>query len=982
LTTFFYEVVKKPFTLCVYYSVINSKNHCIKTALEIKFLVNYFKECLEIIKKEEEEKEEEEKKKKTEEKNNINKNFDTQKNDKYDLDTKSNEILIDKENASSSRLGNNNNKKDNNSEKTVKIEQKLDIFKEEEIINLFDYDSFIKAINSKIDSNCIDLIFNINNLSKCKFKIERNKNKDDNCIKSIQKSSISLLKFKEIKSKSNSLSNLFNNNSDLIDSFMTSMFFSISAENDDIFKLLEFEYLESIVPEIIVNLANKCTINDFKTLNIFFEDDLDKFKIESGFIFKLIERIDDLMKLLKYEFVRCDTDKTYNRNNLITLIKCLSVILLYLNSTNKKLFHELEFKKKSIFKFLIDNSKNVLDYADDYRKKYQIIGFLELNQNDKFDFLKNLYKELIGVLVSLLKGIDKDNYDNYFNDVNFIEWFDKNIEIFNSINYDDENNLSSFMTQFIIFNNTFLNAYIDNYGNTKDYKEIKKPINKLNIYELIKNIKEIIYKMKEREKGNDFKREKDSEIYEILKSKYINMDNQFKSDNFNLCKELYLYCQNKINYFDIIIKDDSLEYKFVSELFESVEIVCEIPFNKEEPSNKTLRKIFFLKPINSFFLYNQDYEILENEHLDLSDHNLKITTIKKYIPKFIEIPNNRKELDIFFKCIIFKYLEYENRISTFCKYTSFLISLIINILIYIEIDIDSKNYTWKNYDIINLIYFFFLLLNFSLMIIANFILKNISILKETVITKYNILLFLSLLSSFIPLWYKDLMPVYSLNLCFTFISWNNTLDPLIKAISKKTFNFAYTGLLIVIISFIFSSISFFKSIDSFEDEENEKYYCDNFFECFLILLNHRVRGDGKWMDIEIDDKGDYNNRIIIYEWIYYLIINLILLNCINGIIVDAFHQYREENEEKKSNLVNYCYICNLSRNDLGFALKNHKENDHNKNHYIHFFMYLNDINQLDCSQNENFALNCYRTSKISNIIPEKKCIKLNKTKKN
>ena len=51
----------------------------------------------------------------------------------------------------------------------------LYLFSKQFKLNIFNLDE-VKVENSKIDSNCIDLLFNINNLSK--FKIVKNKEDD------------------------------------------------------------------------------------------------------------------------------------------------------------------------------------------------------------------------------------------------------------------------------------------------------------------------------------------------------------------------------------------------------------------------------------------------------------------------------------------------------------------------------------------------------------------------------------------------------------------------------------------------------------------------------------------------------------------------------------------------------------------------------------------------------------------------------------
>lgn len=94
------------------------------------------------------------------------------------------------------------------------------------------------------------------------------------------------------------------------------------------------------------------------------------------------------------------------------------------------------------------------------------------------------------------------------------------------------------------------------------------------------------------------------------------------------------------------------------------------------------------------------------------------------------------------------------------------------------------------------------------------------------------------------------------------------------------------------------------------------------------------------VDISYTETIHYFVRFF-YDLLIFIIVNIILLNLIFGIIIDAFADLRSKKTEADENIRNYCTICSLEsepfeKHGNGFA--HHIEHEHNLWNYI-FFVY-------------------------------------------
>merc|ERR1711998_760163 len=76
---------------------------------------------------------------------------------------------------------------------------------------------------------------------------------------------------------------------------------------------------------------------------------------------------------------------------------------------------------------------------------------------------------------------------------------------------------------------------------------------------------------------------------------------------------------------------------------------------------------------------------------------------------------------------------------------------------------------------------------------------------------------------------------------------------------------------------------------------------------------------------------------------YFLLINIVLLNVIFGIIIDTFGDLRVQKNEKYEDKMNKCFICNIDRNSFeraGHNFTSHIKEQHYMWNYLKYIVHL------------------------------------------
>ena len=121
----------------------------------------------------------------------------------------------------------------------------------------------------------------------------------------------------------------------------------------------------------------------------------------------------------------------------------------------------------------------------------------------------------------------------------------------------------------------------------------------------------------------------------------------------------------------------------------------------------------------------------------------------------------------------------------------------------------------------------------------------------------------------------------------------NTLRNVIKSVTYNLKQLMLTGLLGLILIYIYALLAFNFIDASYYDSDISERTCSTMFQCYITTLNWGLRNGGGIGDtlqkpsFESDTRNTFYFRAV-FDLTFFLIINIVFLNIIFGIIIDTF----------------------------------------------------------------------------------------------
>ena len=93
------------------------------------------------------------------------------------------------------------------------------------------------------------------------------------------------------------------------------------------------------------------------------------------------------------------------------------------------------------------------------------------------------------------------------------------------------------------------------------------------------------------------------------------------------------------------------------------------------------------------------------------------------------------------------------------------------------------------------------------------------------------------------------------------------------------------------------------------------------------------------------DVGEIDALRIVYDNLYNIILMIIMLNIVQGIVIDTFASLRTKAEEEKNDMDYICFICGLSEDQIQrltnkASFLHHTLIEHSIWNYLHYLCYL------------------------------------------
>ena len=479
-------------------------------------------------------------------------------------------------------------------------------------------------------------------------------------------------------------------------------------------------------------------------------------------------------------------------------------------------------------------------------------------------------------------------------------------------------------------------------------------------------------------RANSFKEkllgDKYQQILDTLKE-LLDSDEVFEENsNFLLRKEYYKFCtaltrETEISFVEDKSKEDKELFKY-RDFFSTTYMKEVIEFrNKNCAKIQNFENVFFLVHPDSLYIKPSDTDLfLQKASYD--NFNTKLTCIIDYYSELNQLIEMRKTLSknmlalsqinyINMELINAGWAMLTNIIFAFGKaqgtyyylmmgsaltHIGFLSLLILNWYVFECIKKSKTND------------FHFTFLNFIKLLFTS--------LFNPEVFPFIWTLFFGVLGCIGPkthfLFSLQLFPIFTL-----FDMMRNVLD----AVKARYNQFLSTGFLIIILILFSSGITFY--FFNYDSEGNQ--LCSSYLNCFIYLFNYGIRGGGLPFNIKILDQEGFWGEFI-FNWIFYFILILVILNIASGIIVDKFQDLREKNDELYEEKENVCFICSLHRSNFeikGIDFEFHQQQEHNIGNYFHYLMKINRTDEHDLNSIDFQVFNAFQQRKIE-FFPIKK----------
>lgn len=159
-----------------------------------------------------------------------------------------------------------------------------------------------------------------------------------------------------------------------------------------------------------------------------------------------------------------------------------------------------------------------------------------------------------------------------------------------------------------------------------------------------------------------------------------------------------------------------------------------------------------------------------------------------------------------------------------------------------------------------------------------------------------------------------------------------TLRTILQSVTHNGKQLVLTVMLLTIIVYIYTVIAFnfFRKFYVQEEEDEVDKKCHDMLTCFVFHLYKGVRaGGGIGDEIGDPDGDDYEVYRILFDITFFFFVIVILLAIIQGLIIDAFGELRDQLESVKEDMESNCFICGIGKDYFdkvphGFDTVSHK----------------------------------------------------------
>ncbi|KAM9587622.1 ryanodine receptor 1 isoform 3-T3 [Morphnus guianensis] len=194
-----------------------------------------------------------------------------------------------------------------------------------------------------------------------------------------------------------------------------------------------------------------------------------------------------------------------------------------------------------------------------------------------------------------------------------------------------------------------------------------------------------------------------------------------------------------------------------------------------------------------------------------------------------------------------------------------------------------------------------------------------------------------------------------------------TLRTILSSVTHNGKQLAMTVGLLAVVVYLYTVVAFNffrKFYNKSEDEDEPDMKCDDMMTCYLFHMYVGVRAGGGIGD-EIEDPAgdDYELYRVVFDITFFFFVIVILLAIIQGLIIDAFGELRDQQEQVKEDMETKCFICGIGSDYFDttpHGFETHTLEEHNLANYMFFLMYLINKDETEHTGQESYVWKMYQ----------------------
>uniref|UniRef100_A0A3Q3W1X0 Uncharacterized protein n=2 Tax=Percomorphaceae TaxID=1489872 RepID=A0A3Q3W1X0_MOLML len=194
-----------------------------------------------------------------------------------------------------------------------------------------------------------------------------------------------------------------------------------------------------------------------------------------------------------------------------------------------------------------------------------------------------------------------------------------------------------------------------------------------------------------------------------------------------------------------------------------------------------------------------------------------------------------------------------------------------------------------------------------------------------------------------------------------------TLRTILSSVTHNGKQLVLTVGLLAVVVYLYTVVAFNffrKFYNKSADDDEPDMKCDDMMTCYLFHMYVGVRAGGGIGDEIEDPAGDpYELYRILFDITFFFFVIVILLAIIQGLIIDAFGELRDQQEQVKEDMETKCFICGIGNDYFDttpHGFETHTLQEHNLANYLFFLMYLINKDETEHTGQESYVWKMYQ----------------------